>query len=394
MKYFKRYLSVIVLTIPTFLHAQSSKGTISSKEYLERAETMYHAVWNNFRVPEHALFLENFPKAEDTQLDYFQGETVAEQEVSFLWPFSGLFAATNTLLKHPELEKTYRPYLDSLVDGIEMYKDESRQPFGYQAYPSKFKTVDRYYDDNGLVAIDYMESYFNTKNPIYLERAKEVFKFILSGWDDTLGGGVTWLEGHRDQKPACSNGMATLAALKIYEGTNDHYYLEWGLKFYNWMKNNLRNDEGLYANDKKVDGSIYEVYWTYNSGSMLEASMLLYKFTKDPAYLDEAETIASTCHRHFSTTDEKGHTLFQVDLPWFTIVLFRGYESLFLENGDKKYLEGILERVNFVWEKGRDQYGLVTDNWTANIEDIKKPKWLLNQACIAELYARASLLNL
>ena len=52
------------------------------------------------------------------------------------------------------------------------------------------------------LGIEYAEAYLNTKNPVYLSRAKDAFKFILSGWTDQLGGGVYWLEGHRDQKPA------------------------------------------------------------------------------------------------------------------------------------------------------------------------------------------------
>jgi predicted alpha-1,6-mannanase (GH76 family) len=50
--------------------------------------------------------------------------------------------------------------------------------------------------------------------------------FILSGWDDEYEGGVSWLEGVRDQKPACSNGKAMVLALKLYEATGDSYYLE------------------------------------------------------------------------------------------------------------------------------------------------------------------------
>jgi hypothetical protein len=33
-------------------------------------------------------------------------------------------------------------------------------------------------------------------------------------------------------------------------------------------------------------------------------------------------------------------------------------------------------------------YGNLTDCWTANSAEIKKPKWLLDEACIAELYAK------
>ncbi|RYE90149.1 MAG: hypothetical protein EOO37_03625 [Cytophagaceae bacterium] len=41
-----------------------------------------------------------------------------------------------------------------------------------------------------MVGIDFMEAYFNTKNPVYLRRAEGVFAFIVSGWNDDLGGGV------------------------------------------------------------------------------------------------------------------------------------------------------------------------------------------------------------
>src|ERR1044071_5104468 len=112
-----------------------------------------------------------------------EGGGVKEKAVSFLWPFSGMFSATNVLLQIPSVKRKYIPFLDTCVIGIEKYKDTVRSPVGYQAYPVKFEKSDRYYDDNGLVGIDYMESYFNTKNPVYLSRAEEVFKFILSGWN-------------------------------------------------------------------------------------------------------------------------------------------------------------------------------------------------------------------
>src|SRR5690606_531439 len=168
MKIFRRLLLLALALSPVLLAAQAPRETVTSTEYLKRAETMYHAVWSNFRTHEHELFTEHFPSANPVKLDYFQGESVDVQEVSFLWPFSGLFSATNTLLLRPELKDDYLPFLDSLSAGMEMYKDTTRSPAAYQAYPSKFKIVDRYYDDNGLVAIDYMESYFNTKNPVYL----------------------------------------------------------------------------------------------------------------------------------------------------------------------------------------------------------------------------------
>ncbi len=375
-------------------NAVAQQSTLS-KEYQNRAEKMYSAIWKYYRAPAYpGLFTENFPSNQKTKLDYFQGEKVETKAVSFLWPFSGIFSATNVLLKVPGKHELYKPFLDSLVTGMEKYRDTTRVPTGYQAYPVEFEKADRYYDDNGLVGIEYLEAYFNTNNPVYLNRAKTVFKFIISGWDNQLGGGVYWLEGHHDQKPACSNGMAMLVALKLYKATNDTAYLNWGKRFYNWMKTNLSDPDNVYWNDKKVkDGSINKIYYSYNSGSMLEASVLLYQFTNDKVYLKNAEQIAKNTFDHFNKANHDPQLSMKIDLPWFMTVLFRGYEALYKIDNNYSYIEAISKNLDHAWQNSHDQYGFLTKSWTNKPAELNKPKWLLDEACIAELYARLSLLN-
>jgi rhamnogalacturonyl hydrolase YesR len=339
------------------------------------------------------LFSENFPSNKKDSLTYMQGGNVGEKPVSFLWPFSGMFSATNVLMKVPALKARYKKYQDSLVTGVEQYRDEIRKPMGYQAYPVKLERSDRYYDDNGLVGIDYMESYFNTKNPIYLQRAKEVFKFILSGWNNDLGGGVVWLEGHNDQKPACTNGMATLTALKIYQGSKEPYYLDQGKKFYSWMYNTLRDSTGVIVNDIKPGGKLNRTFWTYNTGSLIEAAVLLYQFTGEKRYLQQAQQMAADSYKHFSKVPHDKNLTLHIDLPWFVTVLFRGYEALYHVDGNYKYIAAVEKDLNYAWLNTRDQYGYTSHSWTPKPDEMKKPKWLLDEACIAELYARLSLLR-
>lgn len=366
-----------------------------SAEYQKRAETAFTNVWKNFRVPAYAgLFMENFPSNKKDSLTYMQGGNVGEKPVSFLWPFSGMFSANNVLMSIPGLKARYQSYLDTLVMGVEQYRDEVRKPMGYQAYPVQLEKSDRYYDDNGLVGIDYMEAYFNTKNPVYLQRAKDVFKFILSGWNEDMGGGVTWLEGHNDQKPACTNGMATLTALKIFEGSKDPYYLNQGKKFYTWMYHTLRDSTGLIANNIKLDGTLNRTFYTYNTGSLIEAAVMLYQFTGDQQYLQQARGMAADSFRHFTSLPHDKNLKLYIDLPWFLTVLFRGYEALYDVDGDYKYLTAIEADLNYAWQNTRDQYGYVSHSWTPKPDEIKKPKWLLDQACIAELYARLSMLKM
>jgi rhamnogalacturonyl hydrolase YesR len=395
MNYFKigRVLCLITMAVSgNYLVTQAQQN--KSAVYLKRAETMYANIWKDYRVPAYTgLFSENFPSNKNDSLTYMQGGNVGEKPVSFLWPFSGVFSATNMLMKIPSLKTKYKRYNDTLVLGIEQYRDELRKPMGYQAYPVKLEKSDRYYDDNGLVGIDYMEAYFNTKNPLYLSRAKEVFKFILSGWNNDLGGGVTWLEGHNDQKPACTNGMATLTALKIYEGSKEPYYLDQGKKFYSWMYNTLRDSNGIIANDIKPGNKLNRTFWTYNTGSLIEAAVLLYRFTGEKQYLQQAQQLAADSYKYFTEVPHDKNLTLHIDLPWFVTVLFRGYESLYHVDGNSKYIAAVEKDLNYAWQNTRDQYGYTSHSWTPKPEEIKKPKWLLDEACIAELYARLSIIH-
>ncbi|MBK0379672.1 glycoside hydrolase family 76 protein [Mucilaginibacter segetis] len=370
---------------------QKSKGVM----YRQRAEEMYANIWQKYRVQtQKGLFSENYPSGKKDTLNYFQGDGVKEKEVSFLWPFSGMFTATNVIMRVPGLKDKYKIYQDSLVAGVRQYRDTVRKPVGYQAYPVKFEKADRYYDDNGLVGIDYMESYFNTKNPVYLQRAKEVFKFILSGWNNDVGGGVTWLEGHNDQKPACTNGMATLTALKIYEGSKDKYYLDQGKRFYHWMYSTLRDTTtGIIVNDVKLDGKQNRVFWTYNTGSLLEAAVLLYHFTGEQKYLVQAKQLAADSYKYYSSVPHDKNLNLHIDLPWFVTVLFRGYEALYKIDHNYRYIAAIEHDLNYAWQNSRDLYGFTTHSWLPKPEELKKHKWLLDEACIAELYARLSILQ-
>src|SRR6185312_2643449 len=123
------------------------------------------------------------------------------------------------------------------------------------------------------------------------------------------------------QKPACSNGMALLVALKLYQATSDKSYLDWGLRFYNWMQVNLKAPNGLFYNDKKTkDGSINATFWTYNTGSVIEAAAMLYHFTKQEKYLHEAQAAAKSAYDYYHGEQHDPNLELKIDLPWFVTV--------------------------------------------------------------------------
>jgi len=358
----------------------------------DRAEEMFLKVWELYRAPEYLLFSEYYPNSYRPDLTYFNDSIHQAQEVSYLWPMSGVFSSAVALAKLDPVK--YTKYVDSMAIAVEKYYDTKRTPFGYQAYPVQFGKVDRYYDDNGLVGIDYIDAYAVTGNEHYLEKAKQVLTFILSGWSEDFDGGVSWLEGVRDQKPACSNGKAMVLALKLYEATGDPYYLETGKKFYDWIDKYLKDPvNGVVWNSwSTTAAAVSPDLYTYNTGTLLQAAVRLYNITGDEKYLDNAKFLADGSYKVFVKYNNDGIP-YAENLPWFYLVLFRGYDDLYNVTGDSKYIDEVIKGLDFAWDNCRDNAGLYYNDWSGQTDESKQPKWLLDVACIPEFYARVAILK-
>lgn len=384
----KKNIFLLMVCSVFILQAENKKTP-----YLDKAEYLFQKVWSMYRVQKYGLFSEYYPNSYKPNLTYFQDNTNKKaQEVSYLWPMSGVFSSTN-ILTGIDAQK-YKPFLDSMIIAVENYYDTSRTPPGYQAYPGKFEKSDRYYDDNGLVGIDYIDAYNITKNPAYLAKAKEIFVFIKSGWSEDYDGGVSWLEGIRDQKPACSNGKATVLALKLYQATKDKKYLQEGKSFYNWMMTHLEDSTQhiIWNSLSTINGKPDKVFYTYNTGTMIQSSVRLYKITGEKKYMNNAQCLAEGSYQHFVKKSDKGFTYVD-DLPWFIVVLFRGYQELYDVDHNPKYINSIISGADWAWENARDEAGLLYKDWTGQKDEKKQPKWLLDEACMAELYARIAVIK-
>lgn len=382
----------VSLAFVLFLLAACSKQQTKGTPYMDKAEELFQSVWSKYRVPQYGLFAEYYPNTYKPDLTYFQDSTHKAQETSYLWPMSGIFSAVNLLAEcNPQ---KYAAYQDSMVMAVEKYYDNERVPAGYQAYPVQFKKVDRYYDDNGLVGIDYIDAYFSSGKVAYLNKAKEVMTFIMSGWSDDWGGAVPWLEGYRDQKPACSNGKATVLSLKLYEATKDTMYLEQGKRFYNWMLGHLEDDSLhiIWNSWLTEKGEVQKHAYTYNTGTMIQSAVRLYKATGDKRYLNDAERLAEGSFAFYVKYMDNGVPYIK-DLPWFVVVLFRGYQELYEVTGNSKYIDAVIASADWAWKHARDKAGLIYNDWTGNAEEADKPKWLLDESCMIELYTRIALIK-
>ena len=94
----------------------------------------------------------------------------------------------NTIL---EEDASYRSVLDNRVlPGLAEYLDTTRMPAAYASYINTAPASDRFYDDNVWLGIDFCDIYEATGDKKYLAQAEMIWKFIESGTDDVLGGGI------------------------------------------------------------------------------------------------------------------------------------------------------------------------------------------------------------
>ena len=100
---------------------------------------------------------------------------------------------------------------------------------------------DRFYDDNVWLGIDFTDVYLMTSQENYLQSAKLIWKFIESGMDDCLGGGIYWCEQKKESKNTLFQRPWFRLCPETFKATQDSSYFEKGKSLYEWTKATLQD---------------------------------------------------------------------------------------------------------------------------------------------------------
>jgi uncharacterized protein YyaL (SSP411 family) len=386
-------LKSIILSLLLFVFLSGFQEKPDNQDLL-RANSTLNKTLNLYDAGHDNLLNETYPYKSDNKVTYLSGDdTITGNRVAYLWPTSGVFSAVNALLKSTG-DKQYQRLLENkIIPGLYQYYDSIRKPDCFQSYIFLTGKSDRYYDDNVWLALDFCESFRLTGKPEYLKISIKTWQFILSGWDDKLGGGIYWCEQKKQSKNTCSNAPASVLAFKLFEATGDSSYYKWGLRIYNWTKSNLQDStDHLYFDNKNLTGKISTRKYTYNSGQMLQATSLLYKLTGRKEYLEEAQHIAKSAIDYFTseftTAEGVKILLFKNTGNWFNCILLRGFEELYNIDGNKQYISVYRDNMNQLWNHVRNKEGLFSKDWKGQKEDEYKA--LLDQASLVEIWATLS----
>ena len=262
---------------------------------------------------------------------------------------------------------------------IQEYYDASPPAPGYASYIMKFKGGDRFYDDNQWIGIACMDAYFMDKKKSYLQTGKVIYKYMMTGFDTVLNGGLYWQENKKTSKNTCANGPGIILALQLYKATKDRSYLDTAILLYNWVNEKLKAPNGLYYDNFNVKtNKIGKAMFSYNTGTMLQSNVYLYEATKENKYLKEAVSIADSSLNYFYGTGK-----FR-DSYWFNAVLLRGYQHLLQHKKDIKYIAAFKHCTDNALENNMNNLKLMGKDKTLD---------LVSQSGMLEILARLAWLE-
>ncbi|BDI29857.1 hypothetical protein CCAX7_19080 [Capsulimonas corticalis] len=277
--------------------------------------------------------------------------------------------------------KKYKSVLYEFTHGLESYWDPAVAVPGYNAYCSGPNGTDKYYDDNEWLVLGLVEAYQSTHNPGFLNKARATQKFVLSGWDDTLGGGVFWKLDHKS-KNSCSNTPASAAAMRLYQVGGDKDQLAWAIKIRDWAKSKLQAPNGLYWDNINLDGKIEKTQFTYNTALAIRTDILLYQTQHDKAALDEARRMADAGLAAW--TDPSNGSLHKTEKSaLFTHLFAESLLRLYDVTHDIKYLNAVRSEAAFAYKYIRDPEGGYWSEADHKPDDRKK---LIENASAARLF--------
>ncbi|MBK1881552.1 AGE family epimerase/isomerase [Luteolibacter pohnpeiensis] len=227
----------------------------------------------------------------DSKQDLYK-EKSTEDGLAFLWPAGVMFSA---LVGACRYDKRFSSIMRKYFEGLEGYWDGNAKVPGYEPVKTSGGN-DKYYDDNAWMVITYLEAYELTKDSRYIKKAAETLKFVISGWDEELGGGIWWHVAHKGGgKNTCVNAPAAVGCLrlaKFSQADDKGVLVEEAAKIVEWTDKTLRASNGLYKDSIVVETKkINDAQLTYNSALMLRAKLGLYSQTKNRDYLKDARKI-------------------------------------------------------------------------------------------------------
>ncbi len=320
-----------------------------------------------------------------------------------LWPFARALIATLDLAGIRE-DLGARFEADAAIVGhleaLERYWDPGGEAPAYSSDIVRTRLGgDRYYDDNAWVGLALVQLERMRPGAGQLDRAAELFRFAVDGWDRRLDvpspGGVFWVEQGRGagarnhDRNTVSNAPNAELGLHLAELTGASVPTPGSIgaeEMCEWVDATLYSGSdgepptaGLFWDKLRGDGTVDETLWSYNQGSMIGANVLLHRRTEGArsGHLARAEAIARSALRYYAGRG------YESQPPAFNAIFFRNLLLLHSATADAalggEILETMRAYVDRMWARRGDREGRI-HNGNGGVT-------LLHQSAIVQLLA-------
>ncbi|MBA3706318.1 MAG: carbohydrate-binding protein [Bacteroidetes bacterium] len=225
-----------------------------------------------------------------------------------------------------------------------------------------------YNDDIAWITISCVRSYLLTGNATHLNKGKEQFDkmFARANTHQYGGDGLVWKQGQAGTN-SCINGPAMVCCCYLAQATGDNSYYTKAIAIYNWSKLYLFNENTGKVNDN-YNGTVGTWSSTYNQGTYLGASVMLYNYTKDPSYLTIANRIAAYTKNDMYQSGVMNNEEGGNDLPGFKGIFMRYARRYMVDCNRADYIPWLHLNAKVAYND-RNTQTIITTQWATRTSE-------------------------
>lgn len=289
----------------------------------------------------------------------------------FNWGTGVLLSALNAAAR---LDRKYRPWLREYADASRVYWNEKGPVPGYDVLPGP-KDVDRYYDDNAWMVLALIETHEILGDRKYLDWAEQTMNYVLSGWDEKLGGGIYWHENEKKSKNTCSNAPSAAACLTVGRYRRAQELAGWARRILDWTRSKFQDPSDLlFWDNLTLSEKLDKTKWSYNTGLYLRASAMRGNRKGSDKEILQKTALSAISHWFDPETGAIN------DEGRFAHLLLEGLH--FAAPNDPISRERRAKALEWVYANARNSQGRFGHHWGQVIGDQKKFE-LIDQASVA-----------
>lgn len=330
------------------------------------------SVWDQFWTPDKKSFSSN-----DECIGSFKYPAVWDQAV-----------AGKAITEYKNIDK-----INDVIGSLKQYLNGDNW-----FSSSTAKDNDVYIDDNAQIMWVLLDSYKYAGNVDDLQLANKLMKNIMG--QEIQGGGVRW-KLDAGYIASISTGEAALAAVRLYQETNDKSLLDFAANQINWILDNLQDpSDGLVYDGLQTDtNTLDKGKLTYSVGTMISTLAYLASYTNDEKYYEKALKLTK------SALNKKG-VFYNLDGTWnnalkYSHLLFTGIVDLITvytakDSTQSTNYQGFIKELNFQAQSILDSKQISSNNYVDNVKEFsadsknfcsgKPVQSLLDNMSVAQIY--------